>query len=70
MTWEYLHVTYQHGQAPQYQGWNVSGRIVQEFSGLSAEGLLNALGEDGWELVSVFADNVYPDPAFYLKRPK
>ena len=69
MKWTYAVLYHQNGQAPQYRGWNLDGRIQDHFSGLSQSEVLNRLGTEGWELVSAVHRHGEPDPQFYLKRP-
>ena len=68
MKWEYHILYHQNGRDPQYQGWNLDGRIVETLKGLSLRDVLDTLGKDGWELVSVVQEGD-PDPKCYLKRP-
>jgi hypothetical protein len=68
MKWEYKILYYQNGRDPQYQGWNIDDQIVEEFRDQSLQIILNTLGKNGWELISVLKNEEDSDPHFYFKR--
>jgi len=68
MKWEYAVLYHQSGRDPQYQGWSLNGHIQGHLKGFSQSEVLNGLGKEGWELVSVLLQERDPDPWFYLKR--
>jgi hypothetical protein len=67
--WEYVALYYQDGNDPQYQGWNIDGKILSASRGLSARSILNTMGAEGWELVSALYRDDERYEHFYLKRP-